>query len=123
MQIQGQMYIVNYTDWTQQYTNEGKRFVDENGNLMYERVVEVIIDPSGNTSIRIVPFKKLPFAGLFKNESKIELLQAISSTLNKIMAKGYTLVSNEQLDLLEKKLQSSKTIDKGGLGTFLLVKK
>tara|TARA_B100001142_G_C13695352_1_gene407610 strand:- start:37 stop:414 length:378 start_codon:yes stop_codon:yes gene_type:complete len=119
----GQMYIVNYTDWTQQYNNDGKRYIDDNGEYMYERVVEIIIEPSGNTSIRVVPFKKVPFAGLFKNDNKIELLQTINSTLNNIMAKGYTLMANEQIDLLEKKLQASKTIDKGGLGTFILVKK
>ena len=121
--MSGQMYIVNYTDWSQQNDNDGKRYTDDNGEVLYKRVVEIIIDPSGKTSLRAVPFSSVPSPGLFKNEAKIELLQTINSTLNNIMSKGYTLVANEQIDLLEKKLQGSKTIDKGGLGTFILVKK
>ena len=123
IEMSGQMYIVNYTDWSQQNDNDGKRYTDDNGEVLYKRVVEIIIDPSGKTSLRAVPFSSVPSPGLFKNEAKIELLQTINSTLNNIMSKGYTLVANEQIDLLEKKLQGSKTIDKGGLGTFILVKK
>lgn len=83
MQIQAQIYIVSYDQWTT-YAK------DSNGKSMYGEIVETTISPDGSTYYKVIETREKATDSR-RSETAIVLLQTISSTVNELIENGYSL--------------------------------
>jgi len=115
MQMQAQLYIVSYSTWDIEYDVNGNKIFDDYGVLMEHTIIETVYAPDGSMSRKVI------FHGTkaeYKKEPRTIILQTISSTLNNIISKGYTLLETEDLGgntLFYGPKQNKKT---DALGTF-----
>ncbi|MAZ58020.1 MAG: hypothetical protein CMP56_01230 [Flavobacteriales bacterium] len=125
MQIQAQLYMVAYESWHLTDDINGKDYVDDNGFIMEKKIIETIIAPDGSMSRNVIFHNT---KADYKKHPRTIVLLAISSTLNDIMAKGYTLLETQALngnDLFSgtKQNQRQDAVDSFSEPIFYLVKK